>query len=449
MALGFIALAVVSPPARAQPIGRFLADQYFPAGIPGYGEQLGVTVRSRLHPDYAPLGVHVGDFTIRPQVTQSLGYNDNVIGVGTKSIGSFTSNTDASVGATTTGSAGTFGGQATMSNVQVPNASSQNHTDWTASLGAGINIGRDVLSLGASYLSLHQNPTDINASSAGLPSTFSTEPLPFTIADVRANYATTFGRFTVIPGIAWDRITFSNLKIISLTGAPVPPEQNGIILGLPVSQKYRDRDIITGDVTTRYEIAPLRNALLDVRYYNTNYYTAEAGSFGPARSSNAVEVLAGLDYTADAVWRYRALVGFEYRDFNAPQYKNRAAPIVEADVVWTPTGLTTVTGRVIRSIEDASEENVSGYTYTSAFINVDHEYLRNVIFSGYVGLQNANYLQTNATQTLYQAGLSANWLLNRNMRVGASYAVTDRNVSSGFGQDYLQNVYLVQFHFAL
>src|ERR1700722_1998207 len=66
-----------------------LLSSYFPAGMPGYGTAPGVTVASRERPDFDPLGTRIGDFTIRPQIEEGLGYDDNVFGSGGNRLGSW------------------------------------------------------------------------------------------------------------------------------------------------------------------------------------------------------------------------------------------------------------------------------------------------------------------------------------------------------------------------
>jgi hypothetical protein len=149
------------------------------------------------------------------------------------------------------------------------------------------------------------------------------------------------------------------------------------------------------------------------------------------------------------------------RSFAASQFKTRASPIAKAAVIWTPTGLTTVTGSVLRTIEDPTQEGSSGFNYTTAQLRVDHEYLRNVLLDGETGVENADYLQGGGTQTAYFAGGGVTWLLNRNLRLSAHYQFTTQ--SSGHGTQtvgipgvngltssgYDQHLILLGLHFGL
>jgi hypothetical protein len=442
------AMSLVTLVVQAATADRFLLNNYFPQGIPGYGQELGVTVLSRARPQYDPLGVRSGDFIIRPELDESLGYNSNLLGQ-SNGQGSFVVDTAGSLRFNSDWNRNSLGGEITFDDRRTPSVPKENRTDWTATLGGTYEIGRDVLTVAGSHLSLHQDPTDIGAQQFSQTGTFFTAPVPFTLDDVRVSYATNFGAFGVTPNVEYTRLRFDNLKLFGLNGAVVPPETNGLVLGVPVNQRYRDRDLFEAGVTGRYEFAPLRNAVLVLRDTNTNYVSSQRDQFGANRSSNSIEVLGGLDYVASAVWRYRALIGYEVREFHNAAYKTHAAPVVEGNVIWQPSGLDTITLKAARSIEDAADENVSGYDYSTARLSIDHEYARNILLSAYVGLQRADYLQVNASETLYGGGVGATWLLDRNVHLAATYDVTQRQGSASFGANYLQNVALLQLRLGL
>lgn len=170
---------------------------------------------------------------------------------------------------------------------------------------------------------------------------------------------------------------------------------------MPAPQAYRDRNVLQGGLTGRYEVAPLRSILFVLRGTDTHYTQPQPGA--PSRNSTGGLALVGIE-RGDGVWDLRLLAGWEQRDFVAPQYHAHGAPAAEADVTWSPSGLTTVTGTLSRTIEDAAQEGVAGYTSTTARLVVDHEYLRNVLLNGFASVQHAAFLQGGGTQTLYSLG---------------------------------------------
>ena len=88
--------------------------------------------------------------------------------------------------------------------------------------------------------------------------------------------------------------------------------------------------------------------------------------------------------------------------------------------------MTTITAALTRSMEDAAQETVAGYTYTSARLVMDHEYLSNVLLQASVGVQRADFLQGGGHQTGFSAGAGATWLINRHLRLSATYDFTDQ-----------------------
>jgi hypothetical protein len=438
--LSGLAGILASGPAQAQPVDRYLLDRYFPLGVPGYDTEPGVTVTSRLEPEYEAPGVQVGGFIVRPQVNESLGYNDNVVGA-PNGKGSFDVDTQAQVAVNSNWGRNSLGGLVSVENQTYPAQSSQNQTNWTASGGGTYEFGRDVLAVAYTHISTHQTPTDI--------ATFPFEqPLPFTIDNVHISYTSPFGRVSLMPYFDYTHLSFSN----------------GTVGGVTVSQQYRNSDTFQGGVEGKYEFATGHNAILEVQATGINYPNPSLAQALP--NSTSVAVLAGLEYRG-GVWLYQALAGFEQRNYatlpnTTTQFKNRSSPIAEASLIWLPTELTTVTGRFVYSIEDPTEQSTQGYNYASARVIVDHEYLRNVLLRGYLGLQHAGYVSVNYNQTIYQAGAGVTWLVNRNISVALTYDYANRQgtknlsapllsgglvpLSSG---NYAQDIYLLQFRFKL
>ena len=386
-------------------LGPFAAQaqyvpNYFP-DVPGFGQEQGVTVLSRLRPLYEPLGVQVGGFTVRPLLEESVGYNSNVLG-SNPSKGSWLVETRPSVSVGSNWTRNSLGAAISVDDRRYLDQPSLSHTDFQAALGGGYTIGRGDLNLGYSHLSLHQSPTQIGAQ----PTQTTT---PFQIEDFRANYTFDLGRLKITPNIQGSLYRFDNANI----------------LGVSTNQDYRNRNVVQGGGEFRYEFATRRSAILALQVINSNFINPQPGG-GASPSSTSGRVLAGIDYQASGALRYRLLAGLEVREFSAAQFKTQVAPIVQADVIWTPTGLTTVTGSVLRTIQDPVQAASAGFTFTWARAQVDHELRRNVLLQANTGVQVAEYLQ-GGTTTAYYAGAGATWLLSRRVRLSADYLFTVQN----------------------
>jgi hypothetical protein len=304
----------------------------------------------------------------------------------------------------------------------------QTYTNWTASLGGSVAVGRDQLTLAASHFDLHESRTDLDA----LPTD---APVNYHVNDVRVGYTISLDRISLTPSLAFTSYTYDNTTIF----------------GVPTSQAYRNRDVIEGDVTTRYELSPQRNLLLVTRVLGQHYTDPQPGT--PTLNSTSYEMLVGLSDDSDAVWRYHVLLGWEMRAFAASQYQTHQAPIAEGEVIWNPSGMTTVTATLTRSIEDAAQEGIAGYTYTAVRLAVDHEYLRNILLHGSVGAQRADFLQGGGTANDVTFGAGVTWLINRNVRLSATYDFTDQRGTSNptlqTTGDYTRSIALLTLRFGM
>jgi hypothetical protein len=404
-----------------------LLSSYFPAGVPGFGTAPGVTVASREHPEYDPLGTRLGSFVFRPRIDEGLGYDDNVFG-GTPKRGSWILGTHPSLLVNSDWSRDSIGGYLGVDDLRYLDQPQQSRTDWTASLGGTLAVGRDELTLAVAHLALHQDRTELDA----LPTD---QPVAYQVNDVRAGYTIALDRLSITPSLEFSTFRYENTTIL---GASTP-------------QAYRNRDVVQGAVTTRYELMPQRNLLVVIRATGSDYVDPQPGQ--PTRNSTGYQALVGFSDDSDAVWRYRVLVGWEVRNFAASQFGSHQAPLAEAELIWNPSGMTTVTGSLTRSIEDAAQEGIAGYTYTSARLTLDHEYRRDVLLRFSAGVQSADYLQGGGRSDGFTVGAGVSWLLNRQMRLSVDYNFTDQRGTSNptllTTGSYTRSIGLLSLRYAL
>ena len=416
-------------PAEAQRLAS-----YFPEGVPGYEAARGVTVLTRVRPLYDAPGIAAGGATYHPVWEEGIGYDSNVLGT-THPYGSLGVTTRPSLLVSSNGSHDSLAAYAGLDDIRMPNLPAQGQTNWTASLGGGADIGRDRFTLAAVHLSLHQAPTEIDA----LPSD---TPVAYQVNDFRTSYSVNLPRGSITPDLSISQYTYDNTTI----------------LGVPSPQGYRNRNVARAGILYRHELAPGRNLIVVGRATQTDYLQPQPGN--PSRNSTGYELLTGIDYDYDGIWRVRLLLGWEIRDFAAAQYAAHSSPIAEAGLIWTPTGLTTLTATLTQSIEDAAQEGYTGYTYTTARLRLDHEYLRNVLLHASAIAQRAVFTQGGGTQNGITLGAGVTWLMNRNLRLSTDYAFsaqqsapTTQSSAQSAAQSsagaYNSNVVLMTLRFAM
>ena len=385
-----------------QALGASLSD-IFADGVPGYGTQPGVTVQSRARPDAETQPIHAGAMLLRPRIEQTLGYDDNVLN-GSNRRGSWLTGTSGSLLIGSGWSRDAFGMFLSAADTRYVGQPTQNRTDGSASVGGSLDIGRDRLTLGLAHLSQHEDRSALNALA-------SERPVALRVDDARLSYTAAFNRLTLIPEAELSAWHYGDTTV----------------LGQFARQGYRDRTMLRGGATFRYEFAPLRHAVFVARALSQHYLDPLPGQ--PSMNSTGYQTLLGLDYDDDTVWRARFLIGGETRQFGASQYRSHTAVIAEGDLTWNPTGMTTVRASLTRSMEDAAQEGVSGFTYMAGNLRIDHELMRDVVINASAGLRHAMFLQ-GGQQSGGSAGAGITWLFNRYARVSATY---DLNTAHGSG----------------
>ncbi len=420
-------LAFQGQAARAQ-----LLDQFVNPNVSGVRVEPGVTVQSRLRPDYDFGGIRVGSILLRSEYTEAAGYEDNVTGT-SQGRGSSFVQSRVNLSAVTDLSRYGAAVRLNVNDNRYLDQPKQSATDWNISAGGFYELGRDTVSLDYSHLNLNQTPRDLDTPLLD-------RTIAYRVDSVQAGYRVTFNRLSLRPVLAVQLYDFDD----------------GTIAGRPYPQRFRNRVVAAPALTASYEFSPGRTAVLIVRELNASYTNRPAGT--RVRDFNDGSVLAGLDFASGGPWRYRLLAGYEVRSFVSSRVKSIQAPIIEGTIIYTPTGLTTLTGSVGRRIQDSADETTVGYTETSARFSVDHEYYRNVLLRAQGGVFFDQY-NGGGNQSLLSGGAGATWLLNRTLRLSATYDFTTR-LSSGGGvvsltptlrnsSGYSDNRYLLQLGISL
>ena len=387
-----------------------LVDAYFPPGIIGPDAKLGITVNSRERPATDPLGVRVGAFTIRPQIGLASGYDSNPL-FNRRAKGSPVIQTTGGVAVTSNSATEPLSGLFTVEDNRFTAVNRQSTTNWTASLGKVIAFGADKMTLTAAHLALHQTGRDLNTANLDRPGAYQ-------INNIRLSYRADRGPFNVLPQVQYTGYRYDDVSIS----------------GVRSSQGYRNRDVLEGQLTVTYNYALLRDIAVVLRGASIQYEQGRPGipPLGATRpDATSVSALAGIDHASSAVWRYRLLAGVQARQSASPAVKSRVAPIVEANLIFMPSGLTTIGLTAARAVQDAAGEFAAAYTYTEARLAVDHELTRDILLHGHLGVQRAEYEQGGAAETIANAATSVTWLANRNMRVIGSYNFTTKHSPTG------------------
>jgi hypothetical protein len=392
-----------------------LVDEFFPGPIPGYQANLSASVINRIENLDAPTGVEVGDFVIRPEVSEYGGYNSNVLGQpGTASPSLSTS---AGVQVNSNWDRDAVGVSANVSENQFFNLPVANYTSWGTAVGGTLTLGNDALSGGFS----HQNKY-LSAEDLGVTGIIS--PVPYSVDDARISYYKLFSRFSITPSFEYENFTFGQSQ-----GAD-PVNYNGL-----------NHQSEIGALTGEYAVSP-GNSVIAILRGTAAQYNPVAG----AASNNYTDAAGflGVDYESGSLLQYRALIGAESRSFTASSSSTVTTPIFELDAMWEPTEVDTVTGIISRELNDPASPFASNQTVTLARVQLDHQLRENLFIRGSaqygrsVSPSNTDGLTT-LSESQINLGARLLWNVARHLDATLSYGFSNGQSSGGEGESLPSN----------
>jgi len=405
--------------AEAQPVPRGTTER-------------GQTVATRPRADFDPLGVRLGAFRATAAAELGLGYDDNIFGTRSGTVADGFGSWLAEGGLQSEWSRHAVGASARIEERRYLDEGNQDWTDYSLSAFGRYDIDAvSSVELRVARVQEHLDTASVDVQEAGL-----NRPVPYAYNEVQGSGQTRFNRLGVLVVGNWRSYAFEDVDLgPALTPGALPPGEVSVF----------DFDSVIGALGLSYELAPGRFVNLITRLQDITYKDASQRD----RDSQTWEVLGGFTYDFDGVWAARIALGWRERDYEGPGLRNLSGPAFEGEVIWQPTLLTTVTFAARRSIEESIRGDAVAYTRTLGRVRVDHEYLRNVIFGAEIGASLSEYQDPDQEATDGFVGLSARWLINRNLAlVGSWQHIRRLNATEGL-DEYDRNLFQLRLRIAL
>ncbi len=380
--------------ARAQ-----VLESVLPNGVPGYDTSPGTTVLTRGHTGFEPVTIRLGGYEIIAGLDESVGYQNNVLGSVVAPQGSTVITTTPSVTVNRQWSNGSVYVSGSVSNNEYTNLQNESFTSDSIAAGVSHNFGNDTLTAGFAHIDADQLPAALNFISL-------TQPIPYQINTIRAQYQTQYGRFIIQPTVDYTTQTINNAF-----------ENNGY-----EQLTYLDSNTIDAALNVKYELVPHRDILLVAEVNDTAF--PKTNPFGPNLGNVNVAGLVGYEENTGGIFNWFILAGFQNQTFNhSNTYATQSQPIAEGGVVYQPTGLTTLTLIGRNEIQDTTTPDQIGYTYQHLGFEIDHEYLRNVILTGNASVDRYVFDKTGSAGLSYNISAGVQWQVSRHLYLG--FTVTD------------------------
>lgn len=340
--------------------------------------------RRRLRPDDDPfgnVGTYTGPFLTKAAVEVSGGYSTNPSRLSTPQGSSFyvvapellvASNWSrhsliADLRGSFTGYELTF---PPVTGVVLPVPTVIDRPDITGKIDGRIDVDRDTRI--NSQLRLRV-ATD-NPGSPNIQAGLSKYPLATTIGTT-TGVQRDFNRLQVsVSGVA-DRTTYQNSQLTD-GSSTTNDDRNFNQLGALSRVSY---DLMPG-------LKPFGEISADTRMHDTTF-----DRFGFQRDSKGGYAKAGSTFEFTRLLTGEASVGYSMRSYQDPRLTNLKGLLTSASLVWTATGLTTVTLAATSSIDETTLPGVSGVITRDYSLQVEHALRRWLIGTARFGMGTSDY----------------------------------------------------------
>jgi hypothetical protein len=378
------------------------------------------TVMTRQRPEYDPIGTRLGGFFLYPNVSVTEIYRDNInyTASGEKSDFLTVVSPNLNLRSNWNNHALNFAAGADVG--RYISNSQEDFEDWRVATDGRLDILRDSnVKGGFKFAEQHEGRSSPDQTGAR-------EPIIYRQFGPSLEYKQRFNRLRASIGGDYQIYDYDDGSA-----------NNGAVLNMD----DRDRKDMNGNIRLGYEIQPSYEAFVRGAVNQRNYDDA-LDDGGVNRDSSGWEVVAGLALDLGDVTFGNVFAGYMRQEFDDANLKSISGPSFGADLTWNPTRLTTVKGIASRTIEETTLSGAAGALSTRFGATVDHELLRNLILSANADYVNNDYEGTSREDDIINIGPSADYLLNRYLRLRLRYTHSMRESNSAGGDYNVNSVFL-------
>jgi len=392
------ACALIAPVALGQSDNYYSRDKY-------------EAVRDRVQPEFDPEPIRLGAFVVKSKLEAGVTSNDNVFASASNEQSDVIARVGADVSATTDWSVHAIGFDASAYRNEYLDLSDESTTDLTGRVRGRLDVTRTFALSGSVFAEDRAEPR------ADFVNAFGTDrPIEYTRtgATVDADYQSDRVRWNNSFGISDENYKDSN--------------QQGT--GIPIDQDYRDRSVTQGRTRLSYAVSPNFAVFGQGTFSQSEYDTTQIfGGLPRSRDSSGYTVAGGVNFELVSLVRGDIAVGYLNEDKDDDFFADVSGLSVDADVDWFPSRLTTVNFNAGRRVVDIGAFDSPSATETRFNVGVDHELRRNIILSGYAGISNYDYEETDREDKNTEFGVVGTYKMNKRVHWEVFARNRDRDVS--------------------
>ncbi len=369
---------------------------------------------------YAPIGIPVGSFTVRPSMEVSEGYDDNPFRV-QNGKGSWFTLLNARVNSRSNWQRHELetelrGGYTAYSDVD-----NNNRPEAEARLRGRIDVYHD-------RKIEYEAKAQLSTLMAGSPEAITsakTPPLVYTYG-ANAGYVQRFNRFEAGLYGSVERSTYADAKLLS---------------GVTVDQSDRDYTSYGTRLRGSYETMPGTKAFAEAAV-DRRVFDLDTDFNGFRRGSDGFYGRIGSEYELRGYLTGQFSVGYGRRSYEDPVLPAIGGFLFDASLIWQASALTRVSLKAVSEISETNLAGASGALKREAILSVDHAFRRWLVGTASVAYGTYDYRGIDRSDD--RLGLSAALTYYLNPYMALRGEIRRESYSSNVpGQDYTSNIYLI------
>lgn len=264
-----------------------------------------------------------------------------------------------------------------------------------------------------------------NPGSPDLPADIAKLPI-FTSAGTTIGLVQGFNRFELAARGTFDRFDYRNSKLLD---------------GSSVSNRDRDYDQYGGIVRASYELVPGIKPFVEVNADHRDH-DLTVDRFGQRRNSDGWAVKAGTTFDVARSFTGEVAAGYLSRHYDDPALPDLSGALVDAALIWTATGLTTMTFRAATAADESTLPGVSGVMRRDASLQVDHAWRRWLVSTIRAGYGSDDYRGSPREDDRYMISAALTYKLARFAQIKGEFR-QEWLRSSEPGHDYDASIGLI------
>lgn len=379
---------------------------------------LNQTVFQRTRPELTPNGIRAGSFVVSPTLGVSQRFDDNIFSTDQNEQEDYITLISPSMVANSDWNSHSLSLYARGDFAVYDENDSENYDDYIVGARGRLDISNGTfLSSGLSYARNHEDrgAPDNNFNSDG--------PNIFKNINADINFNRSVSKITLAFDNRFARFDFED----GLTSSITP---------VVVDNDFRDRNEYYSSLRLGYELSPNYQAFISAGY-NKRIYDEEATN----RDSDGYEIVAGAAFDFTGKLKGEFFAGFLEQDYENNSLVDISGSSYGANLLWNPTGLTSVQLGVVRQVQETTLLDFSGTLTTSYNLNVEHELLRSLLVgfnAGYTSIDFEPISSNQRNDDIYLFATEARYFVNKNLSLNLNYTLQQRD-SSEIGQDFTRN----------